>query len=254
MKKYGCFIILFSLFLSCDKEPEKPDEPEHYVCDCIEELNAGIDFDCGCDDPPTGELVWDWNNPLTEEILSSLSTEELTEICLQYPGLNITLFGVNNSEVPFTFDDLIYRRFNGIRELFNRADAAKGLLRHYNCEIQKLSLETIYTITYNVVILEALLGLYSRESEILSTEDYLTVLQSLVNGHEKEITYIGNPNSLYPFITNFFARAHTAIKISPKCIEKFPYEKNNGVFEYSIGILNSETNNIINELSYCLIN
>lgn len=268
MKRLLYISILFSFFLSCDKEPKKPELPEPDVCDCLEEININISFDCGCDEPPTGALIWDypeleglsWSEQVAacqipEEILSSLTTEELTEICLQYPFLYIDLFTSNNYNITFGFN-ILYQEFNGIMELFNRADAAKVLLKHYNCEIQKLSgLETNSSIFFylreSINIIEALLGIYSQKSEV-TEEDYLYILHSLVIAHEKEMAY-HVPNFRYPFITNFFARAHTIIKISPKCIEKFPGRHENGKFHYGYGYLN-ETDNIINKLSYCLTN
>ena len=88
----------------------------------------------------------------------------------------------------------------------------------------------------------------------LKQEDYLNILQSLVAGYEKEIVYY-YPNVIsHPYITNFYARAHAIVNISPKCIEEFPNGNGNGYFYYVIGTFGGKSADITNELSYCIIN
>ena len=181
---------------------------------------------------------------IPEKILSSLSTEDLTEICLLYPLLkNVFAF----TSVSMGADKL-YNDFNGIRELFRRKEVSKELIKHYNNLIQKF--EDIESFP-SIWDMELLLGFYTQKADILSKEDYKKVLQSLLFGHEKEILQY-NPDFSYPFPYNFYARAHVIIKISPESIEKIPYKDKNGVFDSSLGT-DYETMYIINKLSYQLI-
>ena len=182
---------------------------------------------------------------IPEEILSSLSTEDLTEICLRYPLLcDVFAFNFLSNGANKLFND-----FNGIREFFKRKDASKELLKHYNCLMQELKYEAKYVLP--VRGLEFLLGFYAQKVETLPKEDYKKMLQCLLCSHEKEIVY-DDPNFAYPFPVNFYARAHVIIKISPKSIEKIPYKEKNGVFFSSLGV-DKETADIINKLSYQLI-
>lgn len=72
---------------------------------------------------------------IPENILSALSTEELTDICLQYP-LFYDIFSHINLYQGF---DQLFNDFNGIRELFTREDAYKEILIQYQTKMQNLS-------------------------------------------------------------------------------------------------------------------
>jgi len=72
---------------------------------------------------------------IPENILSSLSTENLTDICLQYPLLyDIFAFNDMNQGIDNLFND-----FHGIRELFKREQVLKELLKRYQEKMQNLS-------------------------------------------------------------------------------------------------------------------
>jgi hypothetical protein len=223
-------------------------------------------IDCGCSNLLTGILAWDypvkpgmeeWQKfkskdekvnacQIPESILSSLSTEDLTAICLQYPLLN-NVFAFNQRSMGA---DMLFNDFNGIRELFEREETSKELIRHYNCIMQDLSiLDGEYSdlekgnFIISVSQLEFLLGFYSQKVD--ATKD---MLQSLVNRYEEKCKY---PDFIsFGLTTNLYARAHIIARISPQSIEKIPFGYKNGVFD---GWTDKETTDIINELSYQLI-
>jgi hypothetical protein len=176
-----------------------------------------------------------------EDILSSLSTDELTDVCLQYPLLfSYCAFTDWNYAMEVEFHD-----FNGFRELFKRSEVAEELLKRYQAKISSINDTTILKEDYlfPVTNLDVLLSrCQSQEKEIL---------QSLVTGYEKEIMY---PDyfDFFSLKSNFFARAIIIAKMSPESLEKIPSGSNNSVF-YGQGF-NEETAIIIDELSYELIN
>lgn len=61
------------------------------------------------------------------EILKNLSTEKLAKLCLDYPAPMIILL-YNSPQAGF---NNFYNNFNGIRELFNRADVCRFLIDEY---------------------------------------------------------------------------------------------------------------------------
>jgi len=240
------------LLLSCNQNL-------HEGANSYNGVNNYIDDDCS--NTPY-KLVWDypvkpgmeeWKRFQTNEemvkacqipdkVLSSLSTKELTEICLQYPLLS-SVFAFNQLNMGA---DKLFNDFNGIRELFKRKDASKGLLQHYNCLMQGFEDEKSFLQVWN---LEFLLGFYTQKTDILSKEDCKEMLQDLLYGHEKEIVYY-DPNFSYPYPYNFYGRVQIILKISPQSLEKIPGKELNGVFN---GWIDKETMDIINELSYQLI-
>jgi len=265
--------ILCLLLLSCNESKQVGD-----TIDDVEdndEINSSplvLCDACDCSNPPTGILVWDypvkpgtdeWKDlkdyparikicQIPEEILFSLTTEELTEICLQYPFLSTDVFSF---DFRVSANEL-YKNFNGIRELFEREDASKELLRHYIYKLQNMSIlddESATTLEkgrfkISIQNLEFLLGFYSQKVDA-TEEDYMKILRCLLAGHEKEFVY-ANPNFAYSFLYNFYARTHIIIKISPQSLEKIPEKMFNQVFNARPG---KETIDIINELSYQLI-
>ena len=239
-------------------------------CDLRDDTNTPVD--CKCSNPPTGILVWDypvkpgmeeWKNfhsneemvnacQIPGDILFSLSTEDLMELCLQYPLL-YDVFAFNFLSMGA---DKLFNDFNGIRELFKREEAAKELLRHYSYTMQNLSfLDGAATdsekgrFIISVSTLEFLLGFYSYKADA-TKEDNKKMLQCLVAGYEKECKYPEYFQSCGPSETNFYSRAHVIIKMSPESLEKIQGKEQNGVFH---GWPGDETMDIINELSYRLI-
>ena len=269
MKKYLYLFMVCSLSVSCHQEMEQEcctfDSLEPCDVYALAEMPAGRPAKPGIWDYPVKPGTEEWKQfqgneemvracQIPKKALSSLSTEDLTYICLRYPLLsdvfafNLLSDGANK----------LYNDFNGIRELFKRKKVSKELLKYYNCLIQNMSVldgevEGIRqgAFIFSVRELEFLLGFYTQKAGALSKEDCKEMLRCLVHGHEKEITYY-EPGFRYQFYTNFYARAHIIVKICPECTRKLPCEDQNGVFRTILGV-DKETWDIINELSYQLI-
>ena len=265
MKK---LIILFVcvLFCSCNKnttgqrieiDPEKPEiQNDIFLSD------LGL-FCCKCSESTIPELSWDypikpgmeeWKNfhsyaemvnacQIPEDILVSLSTEELLQICLGYPLPNVLSFNRYNDGL-----DLMSNDYNGVKELFNREDLSKELLSWYDCQIKNLTIwnkEGFGTqkglVSIKIVIFETLL---SRVSS-----DYKNVLQSLVTGYEEKLKY---PEVTLMSNINFSARAHIIQKMCVQCLEEISEKERKSLLDASSSVISDHTMDIINKLSYQL--
>ena len=215
---------------SCWDYPVKPDMPEWAE---LKSLNEKV---TACQIP--------------DSILSRLSTECLTKVCLQYPLLyDIFAF----SSYPAGFDRIFYE-FNGIRELFEKEKASVELLKHYNGKILDMSildnpttpnLEKGYFIM-SISVLEVLLYGYSQKVDA-ARETYIEILRCLTVGYEKQLEYTDSFKGR-GFASNFFARANIIVKINPESIHVIPSEILNGN-----PLITQDFTGIINELSYQLI-
>lgn len=190
---------------------------------------------------------------IPEDILSSLSTEDLTEICLRYPFL----FEI---KIYKTFEmglDTLFKRFNGVRELFNRDDVSKELLKQYQNKMQNLSYlcgddsllkKGIFIVS--IAYIEMLLSRYQVKDES-KKDDFLEILHDIVIGYEKKLKYPEYMDS-FTLGVNLYARLHMIIKIDEQNIKKIPKQDRNGVFIN--GIADEQTIQAVDELSYQLIN
>jgi len=263
--KHLYLILICVLLVSCKQGREEPkQEPDETSCPCCKVLTQD-ESTCG------GELAWDypvkpgteeWNElsstqqredtcQIPENILSSLSTEDLTKICLQYPFLYSFIFAQNCRDSGF---EVLLYEFNGIRELYQRDDVSKELLKQYRCAIQNLSAldsdSPDFGVIINISILDCLLSWYYSENND-AQENYREILLNLLCGYEKELMYpeyFGYIGNLVK--TNYFARMHLIINICPQC---FGFQEGYRPFlcgnEFS-----KETADKINELSYQLLN
>ena len=272
MKKIFAFTLSLVLFSCGDNEEIAIKEETYTPIETLSRADICVDC-CKCLSLSTAPLPWDYPaKPGTEEwnqlkshqekidacqipggILLSLSTENLTRICVQYPLLyDIFAFSFFPTGGEILFDD-----FNGIRELFKRENASKELLKHYNYMTSNLNFlgvdETIF-VQYMMAnaALEWMLGFYSQEVNI-TTENYRDILRCLVIGYiEKYKLYVDFPHDLW-YQANFYARAHVIDKICPQCLEKLSLQDRNSVL-YGGKVRGKEIRDIINELSYQLIN
>ena len=188
---------------------------------------------------------------IPEELLSSLSTEDLTELCLRYPLYTDFLKLENISDGL----DRLFSNFNGIRELYRREDVSSSLNRRYTEKIRSLSFldgensdfqKGLFII--NVSILEVL---FSR-IELQNSEDKeapKAVLQSLVAGWEEKMKYPKIFQGL--FTTNYYARARIISKLDETFIERLPDKDENMVF--ITGMVDGQTFSLIHEMSFQLI-
>jgi len=187
---------------------------------------------------------------IPEDLLSILSTEDLTDLCLRYPALwFINVFNNTNTGLDNLFDT-----FNGIRELYKRKEVSTCLTRRYVEKIQSFPfLDTtknrIGAFVISVSVLEGLLSRIERQDHL---EDNLKeVLQALVVGYDIKVKYPDNFKGI-GFQSNFYARSHVLAKMEPSFVERLPKKEKNGAF-YSGMVSDEQTIHIINELSYQLI-
>ena len=194
----------------------------------------------------TTEMVKAYQIP--EDVLSSLSTNDLTETCLQYP-LFINVYAFNSLSDGI---ENLNSEFNGIRELYSRKDAAIGLIKHYNEKVQSFSfLDKANSEAAKGIFMISVTNLEILLSQIVQ-HDYESrkeILKCLVNGYEEKLNYKNYFG--YGFLTNCFSRAKVIEKMDKAFINKLPGKELNPVI--SSGIVDDKTFNIINELSYELI-
>ena len=185
---------------------------------------------------------------IPEKVLSSLSTEDLTDLCLRYPLLgDIHAFNFLDMGLNKLFSD-----FNGIRELYKREEISNYLIKRYRGKMDTLSsftnadtlgLEMAF-LQISIANMDALFSRIEKQNGSLKE-----VLQALVDGYE--VTSNLDINKRFFLEYNYFSRAHVIIKICDKCIEEIPQGSNNAVF--SPHGADVETADIINKLSYQLI-
>ena len=189
---------------------------------------------------------------IPEEILFSLSTEDLTELCLRYPPL-YCVFAFNNLNQGL---DKLFKEFNGIRELYKRKDVSVCLIKQYTKNIRSFTflngknsdIEKGYFIV-SVDALEILLSRIDRQDN--DEKDSLKeILQSLVTGYEEKLKYADYFKGS-GFQANFYSRSHVISKMNKSAFEQLPQnEKNSVLFS---GMTDEQSINAINELSYQLI-
>ena len=180
---------------------------------------------------------------IPESILSSLSTEELTDLCLKYPLLNdVFAFNSYNDGLDKLFSD-----FNGMRELYKREDVSSSLTRRYIDKVESFSfldgtapeIEKGFFII-SVSALEVLLSRVEIQNE------QKEILQSLVTGYEGKLKYLDYFRG-FGFRSNLYSRGHVILKIDRSGIDA----ANSVLFS---GRADDESINIIDKLSYQLKN
>ena len=268
MKKYILIFAACSMLLNCQQgghKQEVTEEPEDPTVDSYE-------MPCNCKEGWLQEettchwdLVWDYPvKPGTEEweqlrgrspeeinaalqipddILFTLSTEDLTTICLQYPLLGISMVGYGGNLNYFI--DLFFAQNKSFRELFDREDVSKELLKRYRCAMLQLADVTLsenQRVLIEIRIVEPLELLLSR-CPAQNIEGYVEILQHLVCGADIGLSIFTSSNS--------FSRACLIIKIDEQYLEQIPKGKYNSVFMY--GGYDLQTIRVINHLSCQII-
>jgi len=274
MKKYLFIFVACSLLLCCHSGQEEP--------------NASYKISCGCGNKwpqektvCQRELHWDYPvKPGTAEweqlgsyqerrnacqipadVLSSLSTEDLMDICMLNPFLrsDVTIYGYNDRGL-----DSLVKKFNGVRELLQRDDASKWLLNWYRCAMKNPLLLSDAPISEkgeliaNVPLVELLFTRYHSPND--KKEDYREMVQHLICGYEKMLMH---PElfTCWDLGINLFSRVRLLVKIDEQNLEKIPQKENNGIYlkgDYCPknidGNNDDQTRTIIDELSCQLIN
>ena len=242
MKKISV-LLLCMLFLSCSKKDHNCEKAQSWDYPVKPGMEEWKQFQSN------EEMVRACQIP--ENLFPCLSTEELTDLCLQYPLiLDFYAFGDINNGVDKLFSD-----FNGIRELYKKKEVLNSLLNRYDEKLQNFSLydggasdleKGLFTISIST--LEVLLKYVETDDNEILKE----ILKALVDGWERKWT-LGYYHYFQgiPTRTNFYSRAHLIIKISPESLERFSNGIKNDIFlcEY----LDQETADLVNELSYQLI-
>ena len=254
MKKLFIYISCCLLW-SCNQNLPAGDEPEEPQDECAFAQSWDYPVKPGTEEwkeyKNSGEMIDACQIP--EDVLFCLTTDNLTELCLQYPLLyDVLAFNNLNDGLSRLFDN-----FNGMRELSKRENAVNNLLSHYLLEIQsfpdKVSNSTDLDIGYSIMhisTLEILLS-YSELHGNSSKETLKKVLKSLLIGYQEKHNY-----SKYfrwsGFAHNVFARVHIILQIDPALSELFNEEYNYSVLAGGRWA-DIETLNTIDSLSYKLI-
>ena len=200
------------------------------------------------------DSYWDFVavSQIPEDVLTALPTDELAEICLEYPLLLSIVFSNNYDESIENF----LAHFNGAGELFKRGDASDALLKQYQAKMQDLSFLNEIPLgveagffVFNIAAQELLLSRCIIRAD-KNREGYREIMQHLISSYEEKLLY---QDAFYgePFNINLYARAKTLIKTGAKILEQIPQRENNPVFRK--GIADEQTKKIINDLSYQFI-
>ena len=188
---------------------------------------------------------------IPENVLQSISTNDLMTLCLEYPLLyDVFAFENINRGLNKLFND-----FNGIREFSKRKDAINCLKEKYLAEFRIFpnilnsgSLLDGGNSILLISMLEDLLS-YSDFHTSSSTEEQKKVLAVLLFGYKEKLKYPEDFKGI-GFTTNLFSRAHLIIKIVPTLAEKFEGENSMVLFS---GMADANLINTIDNLSYHLI-
>jgi hypothetical protein len=187
---------------------------------------------------------------IPERLPASLSTAELTDLCLQYP-LRYDIFSFNTRDEGIKH---IYDSFNGLRELYKRKDAPKELLKQYNLKIKELPLlNTPATsiekgdLINSISIIELLLsgsGSYGEDRAA-----WKEILQGLVAGYEIKCDYADFIE--LGFAVNYFSRIRMISLMDKTALEQLPPAYGKAVF--MSGEVDAQTLEVLDRLSYQLI-
>ena len=248
MKRYFLFFAVFSLFIGCSQDQEVPEVPPEEPEVPEEPELTGLDKCACCNGEPVEgyswfrEVVWSCETPMVQclsnmkpmdfcqipdDVLYSLTTEELLEICIQYPELYdwcVFLHQWDSVRDCICHLNEAISRFNGLSELFKREDCVYELLKRYDemiDNIPKLSTcsrlqgeSTQYSKVGKLFKdMEILISGYQTDSDA-AVETYREILLHLVAGYDTMLMFpkiftISQLNS------NFIARMYTIDKIRP---------------------------------------
>ncbi len=189
---------------------------------------------------------------IPENLLLTISTKDLLDICLQYPLL-YDIYAFNSYTDGC---NKLFRDFNGIRELFRRKDLTSILSSHYVDKLRKCSL--LNSITTDLVKGEYIISVSTLEvllcrlelQDNISMDEKKEILKVLVQGYEKKQelpTYFQGLG----FRTNLFSRTHIILKMNDSNVKTLQSKHLESVL-FS-GSADAEQINEIDRLSYQLI-
>ena len=232
--------LIESYTLPCECPDEWPDqEPENFW---IRAMHGPVYRDDLPWDYPIKPKTEEWNQfgakerrdvlQIPEDILASLSTDDLAHICMKFPILHTSAAFSPINERGL---DSLFKRFNGVRELIKRKDASKALLKWYKCAIQNRSFlfEDVTNVemggyVLDITMAELILSRYQLPDDA-DKDNYVEIVQHLSCGAEKMLElqeYFG----LYALEINCIARAKIMFKIDEQIIDEIPQGFNNPLF------------------------
>jgi len=191
---------------------------------------------------------------IPEELLSSLSTDDLTDLCLRYPLIrHIRAYENTNYGL-----DQLFSEFNGIRELYQRKDVLHSMTKRYMEIIRSLPFLDDYTnsdiekgiFIISISVMECLLSRIERHEDE-EKDNLKEVLRCLISGYEVKLKY---PKYFKGsgFQSNFFSRAHIIAKMDRSFVDRLPNKEKNAAL-HSGRVRDEHTVYVIDELSYQLI-
>ena len=236
--KYAILIIIFSHFTCVIKAQVKWDYPIKPGTEEWKNFQSNEEMVKACQIP--------------EKILSSLPTEELTELCLKYP-LIFDVFAFDNFNNGL---DKLFSDFYGIKVLFQRNDVLNCITKRYVQKIQSFNFLDEENTEYDkgdfivtVSLLEILLSRYAVQNDA-TNEKIKDVLRILVFGYESKFKY-ANYFMGVGFRSNVYSRVQIISKMDKQNLEKLPQkDKNYALFS---GMADEQSIRVIDELSYQLI-
>jgi len=123
---------------------------------------------------------------IPEEIIKSISTQELVKVCLAYPEWGI-IEAFNNRRIGL---NNMMSHFNGFHELFARTDAAKELIKVYST-LEPLAISKDWTLLqkglhgFHINCVELLLA-HSMIVEKLDAQDTQILLDEVILKYRKK--------------------------------------------------------------------
>ena len=190
---------------------------------------------------------------IPEEVLKSLSTEDLIDLNLRFP-LIVSLIVYSDLNLGF---EMLLSEFNGLRELYQRKDVLSVLIAQYMDQLQSFSLlhdpdpdfpKALFI--RSISVMEVFLSRIEVD-EKEGKESLKEALQTLVAGFEAKVNDADEFKG-FGFQTNFFARTNVISKMDPSFVDRLSQKEKSSAL--STGqIIDEETVGLINEWSYRLI-
>jgi len=160
---------------------------------------------------------------IPDDVLYSLTTKELLEICIQYSDIYQYSIPVAAMPIPYLgcsfYVDEVISKFNGLSELVKREDYLDTLLKRYDDMINNMaavcnsfSLEERFLLKN----IELLISRYQTGGDD-AIETYRKILRHLVDGYQAQLKFpeIFHHSIGFSSNSNFIARMFIIDKMSP---------------------------------------
>ena len=183
---------------------------------------------------------------IPEDILSSLSTEELVILCM-------FLHTQTTFTMGSTFEDELetcMERYNGFREVYRREDALEAMLTVYRRAYPIPNPDEVIGRIREIEVLEILLGCY--QSPTNSQEEYIEILKHLVCGYKNQaLCFCGDRIDYLDcgFMFNTFARAKIISRIDENFIVQLPLLGRGSIFRHGFPTEREVSMRLLNEFS-----